>query len=191
MDEKTYEALLEQHVGYTPGIVVTAEQVAAYNPALVQDPVKNHIIPFGGLILPFHEVIFSSEENVHDFLKSHFTRKLRELTNDRPLYVRAYPVSGWTVLAQLSRKGLIVDQTVRVRVQRLVLNFPSPLRYSTKQHILNKRWYFYTLQSNHRPIVAKHLDERYHPVANQATPQPPQRGTTPSSGNYRVWPKGL
>ena len=185
MNTKTYRALLDEQVGFTPGVVFSPSQVAAYNPSLVQDPAKNHVAPFGSLILPFHEVLFSTPDRVHEFVESHFTRRLRDLTAQRPLYVKSCPVSGWVVLAQLSRKGLIVDLPVRLRVQRLVINFPSHLRYTSNPHLLNKRWYFYSLALDHRQAVSRYIEHEYQPTPDHG-PMIRDDAKAPS----RLWPKG-
>ena len=159
MEQRAYRGLLEECVGYTPALLVSAEQVEAYNPALVQNPDRVHVIPFAGLILHFHEAIFSTPEGVHEFLRTHFTRELRALTFKMPLNVRAHPIAGADVLRQLSKKGLIVDLPVLTRVQRLVSHFPLPLKDSTKPHILHRFWHFYTLTPQDRRFLAQKLGQ--------------------------------
>ena len=188
MDENSYHQLLEENAGYTPGLVVSPEQVAAIDPGLVQDENKRYVLPFASVVLPFHDVVFSTAGAVHDFVKSHYTRKLRDLTLDRPLYVRACSVSGWTVLEQLSRKGLIVDLPAQIRVQRLVSGFPVALRHSVKPHLLNKNWFFFTLAPNNRKTLAKHLEE--HLEAGVAEGCPPRQQTMTLNAS-RDWPNGF
>ncbi len=172
MDTQGYLRLLEQPVGFTPGIVVSSEQVAALHLATAREPSRRMFIPFGGLILPFHEAVLSTPEAVHDFVVSHFTRKLRELTLARALYVRACPITGAAVLQLLSRKGLIVDLAARRRIHDVVLSFRDPLQFSTKQHILHKLWYFYSLLPNSRSLLSGYFG---------TGDQPSSRATEPGS----------
>ncbi|MFO1497763.1 MAG: hypothetical protein U1G07_05105 [Verrucomicrobiota bacterium] len=159
MEATSYRQLLEEYVGYTPVILVSPEQVAAYNPALVQDPKNLHVVPFAGILLQFHEAVLSTPDGVHDFLKAHFTKKLRDFTYERPLNVRAHAITGADVLRQLSTKGLIVDTPVRLRLQRLMSQLPLQLQVVTKPHILRPVWEFYTLISRDRRLLSQALSQ--------------------------------
>jgi hypothetical protein len=187
MDEHTYRALLEQPTGFTPALAVPPEEVTSFEGRTIQDANQRTVIPFGGLILPFHEVVLSTPYAVHDFLKSHFTRKLRDLTSSNPVYIRACPISGWIILEQLSRKGLIVDHAVRLQVARVVANFPARLQHSVQPHILNKLWSFYTLLPSNRAIVAQHLRELNRSESDDASLREPPVHPVEA----RQWPNGF
>ncbi len=157
-------------VGYMPGVAVRAEDARDYSSRVLAALDGTPFVPFAGLILGFHEVVFASPEGVHHFLRRHYTASLRRATVTCPLTVRAFPISGRTILQQLGHRGLIVDAPVRCRLEHLLLALPWNPQPMAREHLLEKTWLFYTLSFENRRKLAGYLRANAEEEAKAAVP---------------------
>ena len=109
MPNEACERVLAQRAGYTPCVNITASALAGIVPSEAIHPANCHLVALASIIFPFHEVVLPAPDQIHEFTKRHMAYKVRKTTRERPLWVRAEPVSARTVLRFLIRRGLILD----------------------------------------------------------------------------------
>ena len=121
-------------MGDTPCVSIKASALASLVPPQVLNPAVCHLVTLASIIFPYHEAVLQTPDDTHEFIKRHMGYKVKEATREHPLWVRAVPVTGRTVLRFLIRRGMIFDAQVRRQITAALHLFPNGWKF----HIMNQ-----------------------------------------------------